>query len=953
MAVFVIDDILCAAKPVLKELWWQPWAAGTTLSQEDVLIVNASALTGASKRRSACEGLATLNGVLADPDQNLGGVAVISFEPLESLLSDARKPACDNARLLRPPDFIPFQQLPLGLEELKALPARARGVSREEWKWCLLRLEASNRLLRVENACYRHDHKNLIAAVRIYLGALQAGQAGLGKAPEVLAKLAQLEAQSGDVGTRSIQPSRIVTACRKHRALVKQVSQVAEGQLDALGPQWASRKRLFNAHIDAQGMGRLTRGNYKVLMLDDEYDTRGWKLVIDAIAGNPKNVTYAADWQRAKEELSNPDNHFDVMLLDCNLGEGKATGLELLSSLRSFSRDLPIVMMTAYDDAELALWSLRAGCNDFYAKELRDNTNRDSLDYFLRFVRSVRRQEWERELREQWGAFQSLLSGKVSGVHAAEPHLRCAFYFMFSLSDESTWWVPGSPQATRERENDDVSETSRVAVLSVNAAISACRMREDEFSGRTQGILQRARHISAKPVLAKEAVGVLTELIGKLQASRASTYQRVAKVLTKGPTMPTGCPYARSDLASDDERRQPGLTKARPAHPERSGLGAIQFMLGCVTPEQMIETSFFDRTLSMADAKPREAVQAVVTQYTISPRLAAVSAPVAFVDDSGEAEGWKDALEAVFGSQLQWLPSVDDLLARRGGVQGFSAILLDLCLIDPLNGRTSPTAGLDALKRIKNVDPGIPVLILSAADDALNALRCLRQGALDYLPKWLPTNVHQEQCKEFAQCIVTRLQAAAKLGTSNLRRIWQDFRNLQAGFSLLSSCPALFDGVNGFQYLTEYAVRAQFCNTILPALLIYQGARLAELMDGRIPPVDDWRVKGILATRASATDDTILAAGRAVEYLGWMRCCVDAGRRVASDKWQKAHWIAKIGRNAGAVWRARNWILHPGRRSGTGRPNPTTVLQGALRALPEFEQGLLQDAPRILCNRTV
>ncbi|MGL1957931.1 MAG: response regulator transcription factor [Colwellia sp.] len=58
----------------------------------------------------------------------------------------------------------------------------------------------------------------------------------------------------------------------------------------------------------------------------------------------------------------------DVLLLDIRMP--KMTGIELVNILRGQSNNIPILMLTTFDDSELFMQSLQAGANGFLLKDV-------------------------------------------------------------------------------------------------------------------------------------------------------------------------------------------------------------------------------------------------------------------------------------------------------------------------------------------------------------------------------------------------------------------------------------------------------------------------------------------------------------------------------------------------------------------------------------------------------
>jgi DNA-binding response OmpR family regulator len=98
-------------------------------------------------------------------------------------------------------------------------------------------------------------------------------------------------------------------------------------------------------------------------------------------------------------------------------------------------------------------------------------------------------------------------------------------------------------------------------------------------------------------------------------------------------------------------------------------------------------------------------------------------------DDAGEARLLEETLRSLAVSS-RWEGVRADTLAKglalvkRGG---FDAVLLDLGLPD--------SQGLETLRAVRQLDPDVPVVVLSGLEDEETALQALRDGAQDYLVK--------------------------------------------------------------------------------------------------------------------------------------------------------------------------------------------------------------------------
>jgi CheY-like chemotaxis protein len=914
--------------------------SGPSPNISDGLVVAYASSTQGDASRWSCRGLLELDRLLSEPEAKIDSLVILSFELSSSIFE--RRSSIPSAVLVDPENGIPFIRLPappsMVTQVLKSKRAKAPW---RDWKGWLIRLEAASRLLDVSNAGYRHSYKNLVAAVRIFLGALQAGHVAIDQAESVLGEMARAEASLGESGELTARLADITACCRRQALLLERLARAKPPQGSRCKGSWATRLRAYERVLRLRAKRPVVPKGYRVLMLDDEYDTRGWKRVLSAVAGRQGEMTFARNWDEALEALRR--RPFDIMLLDQELGGAAKTGLELLAPLRSFSTGLPVVMVTAEDNAELALWSLRAGCNSFYAKELEDRSNRSSLDYYERFIEVLVREDWgwERRLRSLWQDFEAKLplSAQFKGD---EPHLRYAFYLLFSQADRTTWWARGPAwiNADMGKVEDFVS---RAAVLSVMACDNVTiEPPEDD-------ITVRARH-PGHAISRDNALQVLKVAVQQVTGSGVEKQRTLdAPTLPAGYRLHTGAPAGR-----DDGERHGHPEALRLGHLERSRLGAAQFALGHVlrgggladySPAKLfrrVPTSVLDvMKLMIGQCKP-------VNLEMMRPG----GAKVILIDDEGEANGWFPALRLILGKGVEWYATAGEFIRAHSPIRKLSCVvLLDLWLYDAKQKQPSPEEGLRALEELKRHDVAIPVLVLSAATDALNAVRCMKLGALDYVPKWLPGEDGYEHWSAFTDLLLDRIKAALAVGEvkeGSLRTLWGALDEAVSATSPLLNHPRLLGEIRHWEYggastpRRVDGLRRAFYQHILPALILHHHHVTSVLTKGQIPPLDDWRVRRVLRSSRAAEDDAILFAGRAAELLGQLRCAMEHPRDFGKESFRKQifgtykHWIKRASDLAGQVWEVRNSIKNG--NHGSAQPQNThLLLRKAIASLSDFE----------------
>ena len=101
-------------------------------------------------------------------------------------------------------------------------------------------------------------------------------------------------------------------------------------------------------------------------------------------------VSTVADGEAALQEIQ--QNSFDLVLLDLRLP--RLSGLEVLTRVRAFDQELPVVMITAYGDVKSAVAAMKLGASDYLLKGF-------DLDELLLVVkRSLETSAMSRELRQ-------------------------------------------------------------------------------------------------------------------------------------------------------------------------------------------------------------------------------------------------------------------------------------------------------------------------------------------------------------------------------------------------------------------------------------------------------------------------------------------------------------------------------------------------------------------------
>ncbi|MEN6385579.1 MAG: response regulator [Phycisphaerales bacterium] len=104
----------------------------------------------------------------------------------------------------------------------------------------------------------------------------------------------------------------------------------------------------------------------KVLLVDDdELDRRLVKLILVQAQGHVRfNVETAASLSEAMQKL--PESSYDIVLQDLNLSDCRGT--EIVEKVSAVVPNVPIVVLTGFDDEEAGLEAIRAGAEDYLVK---------------------------------------------------------------------------------------------------------------------------------------------------------------------------------------------------------------------------------------------------------------------------------------------------------------------------------------------------------------------------------------------------------------------------------------------------------------------------------------------------------------------------------------------------------------------------------------------------------
>lgn len=100
-------------------------------------------------------------------------------------------------------------------------------------------------------------------------------------------------------------------------------------------------------------------------------DDPGVRAGLETLFGSTDGYELAGSFASAEDLLGTFDGAADVVLMDINLPG--LSGIEAVARLRSHHPELPIVMLTVYDDAERIFEALKAGATGYLLKRTPAN----------------------------------------------------------------------------------------------------------------------------------------------------------------------------------------------------------------------------------------------------------------------------------------------------------------------------------------------------------------------------------------------------------------------------------------------------------------------------------------------------------------------------------------------------------------------------------------------------
>jgi sigma-B regulation protein RsbU (phosphoserine phosphatase) len=158
----------------------------------------------------------------------------------------------------------------------------------------------------------------------------------------------------------------------------------------------------------------------KILIADDQpHVLEALRLLLKSEGFVPETANCPAAVMQAVQ-----DSNFDVLLLDLNYARDTTSGiegLELLSRIREFDSSLPVILMTAWANVELAVEAMQNGGRDFMQKPWDNEKLLTALRRQIEEGRILR--EKKREIEEAREIQERLLPVDLSRISGCDIHL--------------------------------------------------------------------------------------------------------------------------------------------------------------------------------------------------------------------------------------------------------------------------------------------------------------------------------------------------------------------------------------------------------------------------------------------------------------------------------------------------------------------------------------------------
>ncbi|NJR22275.1 MAG: PAS domain S-box protein [Richelia sp. CSU_2_1] len=158
----------------------------------------------------------------------------------------------------------------------------------------------------------------------------------------------------------------------------------------------------------------LSATSLKILLIEDNpQEAELIEYLLSEISISQQVSVTKADRLREAQDLLEQEN-FDIILLDLSLPDSR--GIETVARVQEYALNVPIVVLTAQNDEELALRLISAGVQDYLVKRKIDS---ELLIRSLRYA--IERQNSQDALRKSEEKYRSIVENSLVGIAIVAP----------------------------------------------------------------------------------------------------------------------------------------------------------------------------------------------------------------------------------------------------------------------------------------------------------------------------------------------------------------------------------------------------------------------------------------------------------------------------------------------------------------------------------------------------
>jgi len=597
-------------------------------------------------------------------------------------------------------------QLPTRLSDIKDTLTQDTRAGAFQKKAEEIGNDIAHRLAETQDRTQRHDMGNLIAASRILNGAIRSGDYNL-----IVPKVEQ--------EAKERYRSLIYNSDEKEK---EKKFQTAMGTIESATDELRGKTTQKKAWHEKAKIK-------KVLIIDDQ--KKMWEPVWQFILGVDK-VEVVKDGDKGIERMRR--GQYDLVLLDVNLEEQQENGIEVLQRVKHEQFDLPVIMMTACDSAELSKICLRYGAHSYFVKELEDD--RDSIEYY-RYIKGLVESlpTFKSEERKVWQKFVQIEQAIRQIDEKYETEIRSFFrkaYYLFTMDDEHfvpaklliPEWLGHGIEAGGSFKFNGVAYNALLTSDQIFIAKSLKNGIFENYLQATNSIIELKTQNGEFPNLIERGKRAGYNInsgspLTRLPEVRHSVRTVKSRAINK--RLSSKCLIQLLDLMKELAEEKPD-THQQGFSPVRIDItGFVGKGRTIRNSHEAISKSGAEHFSAGLNAKYHDCQH---TNYSTD-----TSFKILFVDDEGDKSAWHEPLNRFFALKGYELTAMVKYDENEINTDDYDMILLDLFFGE------DHERGILYLRKIRERDLSIPVIVFTADNSAYYARRCLLNGADDYFTK--------------------------------------------------------------------------------------------------------------------------------------------------------------------------------------------------------------------------